>query len=134
MPAVAANSSFDLTPVFGGRARDLAERVVAALRQAVPVEEVWLFGSCARGDATSDSDLDLLVVLADDHGLARPNLACFKSVNHLADVPPADVLAISKSAWDREQADPFGLFGDVCREGLRLYANGRGYNGPALPT
>src|SRR5262245_19029037 len=28
--------------------------------------EVWLFGSRARGEATSQSDWDLLVVLADD--------------------------------------------------------------------
>ena len=122
MPTVAANQSFDLTRVFGGRARDLAERVVSALRRAVPVEEVWLFGSCARGDARGDSDLDLLVVLADDHGLARPNLACFQAVNHLPDVPPADVLAISKSRWKQERAHPFGLFGDAAREGICLYA------------
>lgn len=122
MPTVATNQSFDLTRVFGGRARDLAGRVVFALRQAVPVEEVWLFGSCARGDARSDSDLDLLVVLADDHGLARPNLACFKAVNHLPDVPPADVLAISKSRWEQERAHPFGLFGEAAEQGICLYA------------
>ncbi len=66
MPTVAANPSFDLTRVFGARALNLAERVVAALRRAVPVEEVWVFGSCARGEARGDSDLDLLVVLADE--------------------------------------------------------------------
>lgn len=119
---MAANQSFDLTPVFGGRARDLAGRVVAALCRAVPVEEVWLFGSCARGDARMDSDLDLLVVLADDHGMARPNLACFRAVNHLPEIPPADVSAISKSRWERERAHPFGLFGDAAQEGICLYA------------
>lgn len=122
MPIVAANPSFDLTRVFGGQTRDLAERVVSALRQAVPVEEVWLFGSCARGDATGDSDLDLLVVLADDHGLARPNLGCFQAVNHLPNVPPVDVVAISKSRWDHERAHPFGLFGNASQEGVCLYA------------
>jgi hypothetical protein len=110
MPAVADNPLFDLPPVFGGRARDLAARVEAALSRAVPV------------------------VRADSHGLVRLNFACFKDVNHLADVPPADVRAISKSARDREQAAPFGLFGDVCRGGLRLHANGREDNGPPLPT
>ena len=28
---------------------------------AQPVEKVWLFGSCSRGDETSDSDVDILV-------------------------------------------------------------------------
>ena len=112
----------DLTRLFGERASGLPERIVNALREAVPVEEIWLFGSCARGDAKRDSDLDLLVVLADDHGLARPTLACFKAVNHLPDAPPADVLAISKSQWEQERARPFGLFGDAAEEGICLYA------------
>jgi predicted nucleotidyltransferase len=122
MPIGTNNPSLDLTGVFGGRARDLADRLISALRQAVPVEEVWLFGSCARGDAKSDSDLDVLVVLADDHGLRRPNLACFKAVNHLPEVPPADVLAISKSRWKQERAHPFGLFGEAAEQGICLYA------------
>ncbi len=28
-----------------------------------PVEKVWLFGSCSRGEETLDSDVDLLVTL-----------------------------------------------------------------------
>ena len=122
MPAGIAHRSLDLTRVFGVRARDLADRLVAALRQAAPVEEVWLFGSAARGTAGPQSDLDLLVVLRDDHGLPRPTLACFQAVNHLPDVPPTDVLAISRSRWVREQAHPFGLFGDAVQDGICLYA------------
>jgi predicted nucleotidyltransferase len=121
----------DLTRLFGARARGLTDRIVAALRQALPVEEVWLFGSCARGDARGDSDLDLLVVLADDHGLARPTLACYRAIRKLNTGIPTDVLTISRSRWEREQAQPFGLFGDVCSEGVKLYANGR-KESPAL--
>ena len=131
MPTVAANQSFALPPVFGGRGRDLVSRIVAALRRAVPVEEVWLFGSCARGDAKGESDLDLLVVLADDHGLARPTLACYRALRQLHTGVPVDVMAIPKTRWEREQAQPFGLFGDVCREGINLYAHGR-EESPAL--
>ena len=88
MIAARHSEELDLARVFGERGRgSLAERLVTALRQAVPVEEIWLFGSCARGDAQAGSDLDLLVVLADDHGLNRPNLACFKAVNHLPGTP-----------------------------------------------
>ena|SRR5437867_12365515 len=114
----------DLALLFGPRALGLTDRIVSALRHTVPVEEIWLFGSCARGDAKPDSDLDLLVVLADNHGLARPTLACYRAIRKLHAGIPADVLAISRSRWAREQAHPFGLFGDVSREGIRLYANG----------
>ncbi len=122
MIAARHSEPLDLARVFGERGRGLAERLVTALRQAVPVEEIWLFGSCARGDAQPGSDLDLLVVLADDHGLIRPNLTCFKAVNHLPGTPPADVLAITKTQWDYEQRHPFGLFGDATHEGVCLYA------------
>ena len=32
------------------------------LRKEIPVEQVILFGSCAKGTATSESDIDLIVV------------------------------------------------------------------------
>lgn len=112
----------NLTRLFGFRAHGLTGRLVAALRQAVPVEEIWLFGSCARGEGRPDSDLDLLVVLADDHGLGRPNLACFQAVNHLPDVPPVDVVSVSKNRWLHERSHPFGLFGDASQQGVCLYA------------
>lgn len=122
MSAGIAHPSLDLTRVFGARARGLTDLLVSALRQAVPVEEIWLFGSCARGTAGPNSDLDLLVVLRDDHGLSRPTLECFKAVNHLTDAPPTDVLAISKSRWARERTHRFGLFGDAGQDGICLYA------------
>lgn len=124
-------TSLDLTRLFGASGHGLTGRIVSALRTTLPVEEVWLFGSCARGDAKPDSDLDLLVVLADDHGLARPTLACYRAIRKLHTGVPTDVMAISHSRWEREQARPFGLFGDVCREGVKLYANGRKQS-PAL--
>lgn len=123
MEPVGTTRSLDLSAVYGEQGRDILARCVAALRQAVPVEEVWLFGSCARGSATSESDLDLLVVLREDHGLARPNLECYRAVRRLRSGIPADVLAISSTQWQREQRDPFGLFDDVCREGVRLYGD-----------
>jgi|SRR6266496_1969401 len=125
MPTVAANPALDLTPIFGGRARDLTERVVAALRAAVPVEEVWLFGSCARGDAKPDSDLDLLVVLPDDHGLARPNLECYRAIQRIHPGVPVDVVALKRSLWERDSRDGFGVPGDVWKNGIKLYGNRR---------
>jgi uncharacterized protein len=113
----------DLVRIFGSKADSFLARSLAALRQAFPVEEVWLFGSCARREARPDSDLDLLVVLADSHGLTRPTLACYRAIRRLRSGIPTDVMAISKSRWDRERTSPFGLFGDVCREGIQLYAN-----------
>ncbi|MCX7722770.1 MAG: nucleotidyltransferase domain-containing protein [Verrucomicrobiae bacterium] len=115
----------DLTRVFGANAAGVIERIIDALCRAVPVEEIWLFGSCARGTAGPDSDLDLLVVLSDDHGLARPTLACYRALRQLRTRIPMDVLAITRSRWERDRAEGFGLVGDVCRGGIRLYAQRR---------
>jgi len=38
------------------------ERVVARLRKAYDPEKIILFGSCARGDFSEDSDIDLLII------------------------------------------------------------------------
>ncbi len=125
MIAVRHSEPLDLARVFGERGRGLAERLVTALRQAVPVEEIWLFGSCARGDAQPGSDLDVLVVLPDDHGLARPTLECYRAIQRLHSGVPVDVVATTRSFWVRDSADGFGPIGDAFREGIRLYGNRR---------
>ncbi len=40
---------------------DQIQQTVAAYFKDKPVKKVWLFGSYARGEATEDSDVDLLV-------------------------------------------------------------------------
>ena len=114
-----------LIRVLGNQAGDLTDRIVTALRRAVPVEEIWLFGSCARGDARPDSDVDLLVVLADKHGLARPTLECYRAIQRLHSGIPFDVVATTRTIWERDSADRFGPIGDAAREGIKLYANRR---------
>jgi predicted nucleotidyltransferase len=41
---------------------DIIRRFVESLRVDIPVDAVFLFGSYARGEARSDSDIDLVVV------------------------------------------------------------------------
>lgn len=40
--------------------QSLIPRIQAYFKQQ-PIEKVWLFGSCSRGEERSDSDIDLLV-------------------------------------------------------------------------
>ena len=44
------------------------ERIVQQIAQALEPEQIILFGSRARGDHRSDSDADLLIVVADGSG------------------------------------------------------------------
>jgi uncharacterized protein len=119
---VALDNAPDLTKAFGARGNDFLQRAVGALVEKLPVVEIWLFGSAARGTARSDSDLDLLVVLEDGHGLKQPTADCFSVLFGMRDVVAPDVLTLSRSEWEYEKANPFGVFGDVAKEGIRVYA------------
>jgi predicted nucleotidyltransferase len=42
------------------------QQMAAEIRQEIPGAEVRLYGSHARGEARSDTDLDLLITVSDD--------------------------------------------------------------------
>src|SRR5881396_10649 len=42
--------------------RETLARCLEAMNRALPLREVWLFGSHARGEARPDSDVDLCLV------------------------------------------------------------------------
>ena len=44
----------------------LLRQMAAEIRKEIPEAEVRLFGSHARGEARSDSDIDLLITVTDD--------------------------------------------------------------------
>jgi predicted nucleotidyltransferase len=51
-------------PAFDGLT--VARELIQKLNDHRPVKEAYLFGSAAEGKNTADSDLDILVVIADD--------------------------------------------------------------------
>ena len=89
------------------------------VRQFGP-ERIVVFGSQARGDATADSDLDLLIVVSDD----RDRRELVRSIRvALADVMvPKDVFVTTPSLAAR-YGDVIGtLVEPALREGVTIYA------------
>lgn len=84
-------------------------------------ELVYLFGSAARGDATSDSDLDFLIVVPD---AATPEQRTSRlGYEALWDIPrSADIVVWGHTAFERRARVPASLPGTVLREGRLLYA------------
>ena len=41
----------------------IAKKYASAVREAVDATAIFLYGSCARGTATADSDIDIAVVM-----------------------------------------------------------------------
>ena len=88
----------------------------AAIRRRMPARQIWLFGSMARGEATADSDVDLLVVLPDDHGIERPCLMAKLAIGETKTCVPTDVVVITES----QAANPSPLIEHALREGRLL--------------
>jgi len=82
--------------------------LVALLRRRLPahVREAYLFGSYARGSATADSDIDLILVALS----GRPFPDRFREFPELDDgLPPIDLLIYTPIEWQRLLAHPTPL-------------------------
>lgn len=98
----------------------LAE-AVRRLAETLNPERIYLFGSQARGDATDDSDYDLLVIVPGSGKTDRRLSQAAYSV--LWNVPIAvDVLVWTQEAFERQVPVVASLPATVIREGRLLYA------------
>lgn len=77
---------------------DVLRLAVSLLISSASQQQVWLFGSLARGDWDAYSDVDLLAVAADQP--AAEALADALREADLAD----DVLALSEERWRQRQS------------------------------
>ena len=95
-------------------------QAVELLRQAAPGSTIIVFGSCARGHITEDSDLDVLVV---EPAVTSPH----DEIVRLSDVLrplgiPVDVLVASKDTFDYWADTPNTIYYEVAREGRVFHA------------
>lgn len=95
---------------------ELVRRLVEAYRP----ERIYLFGSMARGDAGTDSDYDLMVIIPDDAPpeMQRSRLA-YRALR--GSRTAADVVVWPKSSFERRARVPASLPATVAREGALIY-------------
>jgi len=96
---------------------EIVNRLVATFRP----DAVYLFGSRARGEAGSDSDYDLLVVVPDAVPAERRQARLAYQALRGTGVA-ADVLVWTRSAFDARLHLRASLPATVVREGRILYA------------
>jgi predicted nucleotidyltransferase len=95
---------------------DLTLRVVECLRPVLPKgSRVAVFGSCARGDAASDSDIDLLVLEPEVPDRHREMSRLSRLLGR--QLIPADVVVMSTRAFDEQRDIVNSLAWCVVREG-----------------
>lgn len=98
----------------------LAE-IVRRLADAYHPLSIYLFGSKARGEAGSDSDYDLLVVVPDDAlPERRRSRLAYQALRGTATA--ADVVACTQSHFEARRHLRASLPGTVLREGKLLHA------------
>lgn len=96
-------------------------RIIRLLVTAYEPEQIFLFGSRARGDAGPDSDYDLLLVVPD---LAPPERKRSKLAYRVlwGTGTAADVVVWTRSAFDSRIHLAASLPATVMREGKLLHA------------
>lgn len=95
--------------------REAVRRLVAA---AMP-SKVILFGSYARGDATEDSDLDLMVVEHEVPDTGEEMIRLHAAVGSVG--TGVDVLVFSESEFERRSQVPGTVLYWARKEGRVLY-------------
>lgn len=107
-------------PVPGPIAEPALQEMVRRLKERLRPERIYLFGSRARGDASADSDYDLLVVVADSPlaGYKRDQEA-FRALRGVG--VAKDVIVLTSDEFRRKSTVVCSLVATVLREGKLLY-------------
>lgn len=88
------------------------------LRVVPPGSSIYLFGSHARGDARSDSDLDFLVV---EPQVQDPQAEMVRLRDVLRPLRvPADILVTSRHVFEEWRTTPNNVLYEAAREGRAL--------------
>lgn len=103
--------------------QDVLKRIVEEVVRAAEPEQVYVFGSLARGEAREESDVDLLVVEREDFGKGRSR---FEETNRIYKALssfriPVDVLLYSSNEFVKWRKSPNHVVGRCAREGKLLY-------------
>ena len=103
---------------------DTLQQMVEAIVEAVDPEQIILFGSQARGDARTGSDIDLLVVESEPFSAARSRrkelARVCRALAHYA--VPIDVLLYSREELAHWEHSRTHVIGRALRDGKVVYA------------
>ena len=96
------------------------EKIISQLIEGLKPLAIYLFGSYARGDATSDSDLDLLVIVEQSN---QPRFRRSQKARALITEKSIskDILVLTKKEWEDGLKVVCSLPSTVNKEGKLLY-------------
>ena len=99
----------------------LLSEIVRRLRDAFNPTAVYLYGSYARGDAETGSDVDLLVVVSDSPlSFFARGAAAYRALRHIG--VPVDVQVYTEEEFETRAALPVSFERTVRTKGKLLHA------------
>jgi len=111
--STAAEPAWQITP-------EKVQVVVQRLIQIARPKKIILFGSYVRGDATRDSDLDVLVVTSDE--VESPRRESDRLRNSLSDVNmPMDIVVVPYSRFEALREKLGLIYREADRHGKVVY-------------
>jgi predicted nucleotidyltransferase len=103
--------------------REAITRYLSILNQKYKgqISEVILYGSVARGESVEESDIDLLIVIADGDQQLRDeiSMACYDIILQTDVILSPLVMDEETYEWHKKYSDP--LYNNVRRDGIDLW-------------
>ena len=115
----ASHSPRDADVIWAEPAPLSRAQLVAKLQKRLPanVREAYLFGSYARGAASADSDIDLIIVAESERSFPDR----FRDFADLSeDLPPIDLMIYTPAEWRNLRAQPSPLLRVAMSEWIAL--------------
>jgi predicted nucleotidyltransferase len=102
--------------------RETLARCLEAMNQAMPLRQVILFGSHARGEAQPDSDVDLCLVADGAERQLQAAQQFRRAMRPLTGKPSFTLVPIAPARLAEKKTIGDYFFGTVLREGVLLAA------------
>ncbi|TVR71868.1 MAG: nucleotidyltransferase domain-containing protein [Sphaerobacteraceae bacterium] len=109
-----------MTTAINAKANPALQEVVRRLVELFEPERIYLFGSQARGDASGDSDYDVMVVVPESDQPSYRRAQKAYSVLWGVGIP-VEVIVFTREQFDRQSSVVASLAATVQREGRILY-------------
>jgi len=99
---------------------EIIETINKTVTQIAEVKKILLFGSYARGDETTDSDIDICVITEDP----RRNLELMKDIRYSIFTKikaPLDILVYKPEEFSTRSNMKYTIEEEIAHEGILLY-------------
>jgi len=100
--------------------RGVLIQCLEAMNRVMPLREVYLFGSHARGDARPDSDVDLCLVADGANEQLKAAQRCRRAIRSIRPKPAFTLVPISPRRLEEKKAIGDFFFATVLNEGVLL--------------